>query len=316
MRLSQCTGSGIGEWVSLPGGFGLKLGRFFQRFGTLNRWHIHALPFESRSLPHIAFFGHEPLGQTGASVSWLAPFALAGGTFEGTVEVTRGENEALFGEPGRLTLLTHLNAFWALSRSTDLDVGLSWIGGDFENEVEAGEARVKRSEAYHERIARAAATNAVSQQELTDAIAQLEMSQAQLKIREKALSDSRIVAPFAGTVAVTYVENFWNVRAKQAVIRLLDTSKIKVDLNLPEDYISLIAYVKTTHCKFHAFPDHVVRVLQESRRCSRYQWGPVPRRVEIRFTAGGESFLPAALVKAVRMAGSVRSMVMPRSADM
>jgi len=128
---------GYVEWVSLPGGFGLKLGRFFQRFGTLNRWHIHALPFESRSLPHIAFFGGEPLGQTGASVSWLAPFSVAGGTFEGTVEVGRGENEALFGEPGRLTLLTHLNAFWALSRSTDLDVGLSWIGGDFENDVEA-----------------------------------------------------------------------------------------------------------------------------------------------------------------------------------
>lgn len=129
---------------------------------------------------------------------------------------------------------------------------------DFENEVEAGKARVKRSEAYHERIARAAATNAVSQQELTDAIAQLEMSQAQLKIREKALSDSRIVAPFAGTVAVTYVENFWNVRAKQAVIRLLDTSRIKVDLNLPENYISLIPFVKTTRCTFEAFPDHVV----------------------------------------------------------
>jgi len=129
---------------------------------------------------------------------------------------------------------------------------------DFENEVEAGKARVKRSEAYQERIARAAATNAVSQQELTDAIAQLEMSQAQLKIKEKALSDSRIVAPFAGVVAVTYVENFWNVRAKQAVIRLLDTTRIKVDLSLPENYISLIPYVRGTECRFEAFPDHVV----------------------------------------------------------
>jgi ribonuclease HII len=45
----------------------------------------------------------------------------------------------------------------------------------------------------------------------------------------------------------------------------------------------------------HAFADQVIRVLQESRGCSRYQWGPASRRVEIRFTAGGESFLPAAL---------------------
>ncbi len=45
----------------------------------------------------------------------------------------------------------------------------------------------------------------------------------------------------------------------------------------------------------HAFSDQIIRVLQESRGCSRYQWGPVPRRVEIRFAAKGESFLPAAL---------------------
>ncbi len=45
----------------------------------------------------------------------------------------------------------------------------------------------------------------------------------------------------------------------------------------------------------HAFADHVIRVLQESRVCSRYGWGNASRRVEIRFTARGESFLPAAL---------------------
>ena len=66
----------------------MKFGRFFQRFGTLNRWHIHALPFESRSLPHIAFFGQEPLGQSGVSVTWLAPFGGGSrGTYEATVEV-------------------------------------------------------------------------------------------------------------------------------------------------------------------------------------------------------------------------------------
>ena len=57
----QGDGVGVGveegyvEWVALPGGIGLKAGRFFQQFGQLNRWHAHALQFQGRSLPHLTF---------------------------------------------------------------------------------------------------------------------------------------------------------------------------------------------------------------------------------------------------------------------
>jgi hypothetical protein len=124
---------GYVQWVSLPGGLGLTLGKFYQRFGTLNRWHAHALSFQSRSLPHLAFIGEEALAQTGAAVSWLLPVHGAG-TYEAQLEVTRSENENLFGESGRLSLLGHLNAFWQLTPSTDFDLGLSWINGSFETE--------------------------------------------------------------------------------------------------------------------------------------------------------------------------------------
>ncbi len=126
---------GYVEWVSLPGGIGLKLGKFFQQFGQLNRWHAHALPFQTRSLPHLAFIGEESLAQTGASAHWLAPFSLGGGTYEATVEVTRSENERLFRESGGLSFLSHLNGFWNLSTSTDLDVGLSWLRGSYRDET-------------------------------------------------------------------------------------------------------------------------------------------------------------------------------------
>lgn len=122
------------QWVNL-GGFGLTLGRFFQRFGQLNRWHAHALPFQTRSLPHLAFIGEESLAQTGARVTWLAPFGVLGGTADLTVEVTRSENERLFGESSRPSVLGHLNTFWQLSESTDLDLGFSWINGSYESET-------------------------------------------------------------------------------------------------------------------------------------------------------------------------------------
>ena len=130
---------GYVEWVGLPGGLRLKLGKFFQQFGQLNRWHAHALPFQSRSLPHLAYIGEEALSQSGVSVHWLAPFGGSGGTWEATLEVTRSSNETLFGESGDVSVLGHLNAFWNLSASTDFDLGVSWIRGTYMDDHNEGD---------------------------------------------------------------------------------------------------------------------------------------------------------------------------------
>jgi hypothetical protein len=122
---------GYVEWVALPGGLGLKLGRFFQQFGQLNRWHQHALPVQSRSLPHIAFLGQEPLGATGASLHWLLPFGGGSGTYETTWEVTHKETESLFGNANGVSVLGNFNAFWNLSEALDLDLSLNWLNGGY-----------------------------------------------------------------------------------------------------------------------------------------------------------------------------------------
>jgi len=126
---------GYVEWVGLPGGLGLKLGRFFQQFGQLNRWHSHALPFQNRSLPHQAFIGEEQLAQTGASIHWLLPFGGGVGTYDATVEVTTSDNANLFGASGRPSMLGTLNGFWQLSEATDLDLALSWVNGSYEDDT-------------------------------------------------------------------------------------------------------------------------------------------------------------------------------------
>jgi hypothetical protein len=136
--LGEADGATVGveegyvEWVALPGGLRLKVGRFFQQFGQLNRWHSHALQFQSRSLPHLAFIGEGALAQDGASVHWLLPTG-GSGAYEATVEVTRSRNEILFGESHSLSYLGHMNAFWQLSPSTDLDLGLSALFGDYKD---------------------------------------------------------------------------------------------------------------------------------------------------------------------------------------
>ena len=120
---------GYMEWVGLPAGVGVKLGKFFQNLGALNRWHEHALAFQSRSLPHIAFVGEEALAQTGASLHWLIPLDL-GGTYETWFQVTRAGTGNLFGESEGPSYLGHVNGFWQLGRAWDLDLGVSAVVGD------------------------------------------------------------------------------------------------------------------------------------------------------------------------------------------
>ena len=117
------------EWVGVGSGLGIKVGRIYQQFGQINRWHSHALQFQSRSLPHLAFIGEEALAQDGASLHWLLPTG-GSGAYEATVEVTRSSNEMLFGESHGLSYLGHFNAFWQLSSAVDLDLGFSAVVGD------------------------------------------------------------------------------------------------------------------------------------------------------------------------------------------
>ncbi len=69
------------------------------------------------------------------------------------------------------------------------------------------------------------------------------------------LSDTYLKAPFDGTVVTTYVENFQTVRANQPIVRLLDTQRIKFDVDVPERYIAYVPTVKNIRVRFDAFPD-------------------------------------------------------------
>jgi RND family efflux transporter MFP subunit len=61
-------------------------------------------------------------------------------------------------------------------------------------------------------------------------------------------------APFDGTVAARYVDNFQTVQAKETIVRLLDVSKIEVTVQIPENVISLVPRVKKTLVRFDALP--------------------------------------------------------------
>jgi hypothetical protein len=115
---------------ALPGGMEIMAGKFRQRFGTLNRQHLHALPQSEYPLAIQTYFGEEGLAQTGLSFSWLLPKLWAAAT-EITVEVTDGENEEAFGGETfeDFAFLGRFNNFWELGGASYIEWGLSGIMG-------------------------------------------------------------------------------------------------------------------------------------------------------------------------------------------
>lgn len=109
----------------------------------------------------------------------------------------------------------------------------------------------------------------------------LEAKRAEIRALEAAvvaaanqLKDATLTAPFDGEVAARYVDNFQTVQAKQSIVRLLDVSKIEVELQIPESLIGLVPQVKKVACRFDALPGReffgtVTKIGQEASQTTR-----------------------------------------------
>ncbi|MEM1114477.1 MAG: efflux RND transporter periplasmic adaptor subunit [Pseudomonadota bacterium] len=78
---------------------------------------------------------------------------------------------------------------------------------------------------------------------------------ASLNSTEDNLDDTFLRAPFDGTVVATYVENFEEVLAKQAVLRIVDDRQLEIVIGIPESLISVAGQARNLRAIFDAFPD-------------------------------------------------------------
>ena len=119
------------QWLNLPGGLNLKLGRFYAQFGQLNRWHPHALPQADRPLALFNLLGEENFAGAGVSADFLLP-SLSAKVNELTLEAfSPGGESPLFVDGGldNLVYLAHLKNYYDLTPDTYLELGLSGAGG-------------------------------------------------------------------------------------------------------------------------------------------------------------------------------------------
>ena len=105
---------------------------------------------------------------------------------------------------------------------------------DYEAQRDAVLASPNVSWADYQRYQDLYAADAASLQDLEVARRTYEVSEANLRIVEKAVEDTYLRAPFAGIVARRIVDDFENVQAKESIVTLQDDSVLEVKVAIPE----------------------------------------------------------------------------------
>ena len=105
---------------------------------------------------------------------------------------------------------------------------------DFQARLDQADANYRQTQTTFERYKEIVERGAVSRQELDLRQRNFEVAEAELATARKALSDTRLVAPFSGEIGRRLVDNFVNVQAKQGVVILQDLTKLEVIISVPE----------------------------------------------------------------------------------
>lgn len=109
---------------------------------------------------------------------------------------------------------------------------------DYQARVDAAEADYENTRVNFERAQKLFESGALAALERDRRRTSMMEADARLRTAKKALEDTELRAPFAGTMARKLVEDYENVIAKQPVLVLTDDSHLELKLNVPERDLS------------------------------------------------------------------------------
>lgn len=129
---------------------------------------------------------------------------------------------------------------------------------DYRSAVDAVRADVIKNTSNLSRAKELIEKSFISRVELDRIQADYDVSIANLQRAEKALHDTRLEAPFKGSIAKTYVENFQDVQAKQAMLSLQNKSDLEIVVAVSETLIARQreSRILDLHAEFAALPNH------------------------------------------------------------
>lgn len=120
--------------------------------------------------------------------------------------------------------------------------------------VSEAEANFKLTSTTYERNKQLLRDKLISQQEYDQAAAQYQGSQASLDLKRRQLRDTKIVAPFKGVVGARQISPGQVISKNSTLTWLVDLDPVKVEVNIPERYLSQLAIGQTVDFSVAAFP--------------------------------------------------------------
>ena len=112
----------------------------------------------------------------------------------------------------------------------------------------------KLSQANHERAKQLLKDKLVSQQEYDQAVATFQLNEASLELKQQQLRDARIHAPFDGIVGARQISPGQVISKSQTLTWLVDLDTVKIEVNVPERYLSQLKIGQTIGFTVAAYP--------------------------------------------------------------
>ncbi len=130
-----------------------------------------------------------------------------------------------------------------------------------EGQRDALKANLTNAKIELERREQLVKNNHIAQARVDDQIALVKATEANIEATQGQLDEARLnlgyttlVAPFDGAISATYVEQFQNTIAGQPIVRVLDTSRIEMEVAVPENFINLEPFVEGIEVEFSSLP--------------------------------------------------------------
>jgi len=129
---------------------------------------------------------------------------------------------------------------------------------DYKSNLQSAQAEYDKALANFKRGDELVEKGFISRTDYDRLRARRDVTAAELDKAKKALEDTSLKAPFGGVVAQRFVENFTEVRAKQKIISLQDTSLLELVVYIPEHIVAIMRQDgparATIFAEFNAIP--------------------------------------------------------------
>ncbi len=106
---------------------------------------------------------------------------------------------------------------------------------EYQDRVDEFQAKYDLAKVQFGRAEKLVVKHYVSEEEFDKKRTAMNVAATNLQTAKKDLADSVLHAPFDGVIALTYVENHENIKAKQNILRIQDISKLDIVIDVPED---------------------------------------------------------------------------------